>query len=382
MIGFDKLCFKGGGVLGFAHVGVIQALTELGLMKNITHVAGTSAGAIIGLGVALGKTYEQMHELLQNTDFKAMTYDCGPIRELFNLVEHHGLHEADAYTQWFGELIEGVVDDYGPDMTFGQWHDYIQANPDKGYCDLYVEACDINTGFNQVFSHKDTPDIPMRVAVRASMAVELFFTPQIINGDEYNDGGTQANDPISIFNKDGEPDPSALSLFLTSKEVIDYVESGVSFPRKEIHGLFGAIEAQVAALFNEQTWQMMQGVHTKQTVLIDSLGIEILDFDISEAQKQALVASGYTATIDFMKQYHPELIPDAFTFNESMENLSLHDESAPGASHAGSSAPASSWGDWNPLSWMWGSTTAKAAQETGVAADAGRTSPKPGASPS
>jgi NTE family protein len=57
-IGFT---FSGGGVRGMAHIGVIKALTERGWRAD--YVAGTSAGSLIGAGLAAGMDWQALAEM-------------------------------------------------------------------------------------------------------------------------------------------------------------------------------------------------------------------------------------------------------------------------------------------------------------------------------
>jgi NTE family protein len=52
------LALSGGSVRGLAHIGVIKALAQLGIRPAI--VAGTSAGSIIGAGVAAGLEWQEI----------------------------------------------------------------------------------------------------------------------------------------------------------------------------------------------------------------------------------------------------------------------------------------------------------------------------------
>lgn len=57
------LCLGGGGSRGYAHIGVIQALTEAGI--KIDAVNGTSIGAVIGGMYALYRDVDKMNELVR-----------------------------------------------------------------------------------------------------------------------------------------------------------------------------------------------------------------------------------------------------------------------------------------------------------------------------
>lgn len=57
-----SLALGGGAARGLAHIGVIRRLEELGMRP--TAISGTSIGAIIGTLFALGKTSQEMEEMI------------------------------------------------------------------------------------------------------------------------------------------------------------------------------------------------------------------------------------------------------------------------------------------------------------------------------
>jgi len=59
------LALGGGGARGWAHIGVARGLDRLGLRP--TRIVGTSMGAIIGAGMAAGRTPAQMEEAARRT---------------------------------------------------------------------------------------------------------------------------------------------------------------------------------------------------------------------------------------------------------------------------------------------------------------------------
>ncbi|MEN8224772.1 MAG: patatin-like phospholipase family protein, partial [Bacteroidota bacterium] len=59
-----NLVFEGAGIRGIAYAGVIQALEEHGMAKNIEKVGGTSAGAISSLLFVLGYSSNEMDSII------------------------------------------------------------------------------------------------------------------------------------------------------------------------------------------------------------------------------------------------------------------------------------------------------------------------------
>jgi NTE family protein len=55
------LALSGGSVRGLAHIGVIKALTELGIRPTV--IAGTSAGSLIGAGLAAGLDWRELERM-------------------------------------------------------------------------------------------------------------------------------------------------------------------------------------------------------------------------------------------------------------------------------------------------------------------------------
>jgi NTE family protein len=58
------LALSGGSVRGLAHIGVIKALAELGIRPAV--IAGTSAGSIVGAGVAAGLEWHEIASIARS----------------------------------------------------------------------------------------------------------------------------------------------------------------------------------------------------------------------------------------------------------------------------------------------------------------------------
>lgn len=57
------LALSGGSVRGIAHIGVIKALTEFGIEPSV--VVGTSAGSLIGAGIAAGMSWQELKQMAE-----------------------------------------------------------------------------------------------------------------------------------------------------------------------------------------------------------------------------------------------------------------------------------------------------------------------------
>ena len=69
---FRNLVFEGGGIKGLAYGGALQVLEEQRILPQIERVAGTSAGAITAMLVALRYPPSEIRKLLFDLDFKQL----------------------------------------------------------------------------------------------------------------------------------------------------------------------------------------------------------------------------------------------------------------------------------------------------------------------
>lgn len=71
----ENLAFAGGGAKGLSYGGVLEVLEAEGAMANIKRVSGTSAGAIIGMTVAVGLTAAEVKDVIRNKQFTHFLYE-------------------------------------------------------------------------------------------------------------------------------------------------------------------------------------------------------------------------------------------------------------------------------------------------------------------
>ena len=93
------ICLSGGGALGFAHLGVLQALEDHGIFPQ--QIVGSSMGAIIGTLYAANYTPSQMLQMIKNQKFykitKLMTFRPSFLKS--------GLSNHNMLTEFLLELI-------------------------------------------------------------------------------------------------------------------------------------------------------------------------------------------------------------------------------------------------------------------------------------
>lgn len=279
MRNYKNLALQGGGVWGTSYAGAFEELDRQGVLSGIRRVAGSSAGSLAGLLLALRYSSAEISQVILGLDY-AKFLEQGKLQ---HIVQRYGYYTGDYAIELFhGWLQEKLGTEQA---TFAD----LRAN---GGLDLHVYATNLNTRQVFEFCYDKTPQAPIAMAVRASMAVPLFFTAVEIEGQIFVDGGTVFDYPLAGFGKD-EIDQTLGLAFAESSVVATEEEGdqdfGFSQPLQYIYRLVNVlqrIQSPVFALHDELQ---------NNTILIDTGGVNSLDFKLSQEQRQRLVESGRQA---------------------------------------------------------------------------------------
>jgi len=206
---YKNLVMEGGGVRGLAYPGALQVLEQKGILQNIDNVAGSSAGSIAGLLVALNYNSHEIDSVLQNLqigEFNDGKFFFGKIERIR---DDYGMYKGEKFETWLSNLIEYKTGN--ADLTFSELHQMHQS--DKKFKDFYCTGTNITEQRLEVFSWKTRPDMKLRTAVHISSCIPFYFVPVAIDSlgnevltrdstshyDLFVDGGMLCNYPINIF---------------------------------------------------------------------------------------------------------------------------------------------------------------------------------------
>lgn len=331
---FRNLIFEGGGVKGIAYVGSMEVLESKGILKNITRVGGTSAGAINALLFGLNYSTTETKKILSGLDFKKFLDDSwGIIRDVNRLVEDFGWYKGDYFRKWVANRIKKKTG--SGESTF---RDLQEQKKKKGFRDIYMIGVNLSTRFAEVFSHEHTPRMPLADAVRISMSIPLFFAAKkSIRGDVYVDGGLLDNYPVKLFDRkkylDGsvfgvhciEPhyykehnrklrkagkkinpyvyNKETLGFRLDSAKEIAVFRDQAEPPHLKIDNLFSYAWGLVSTILESQASLHLHSDDWQRTVYIDTLGVKTTEFDLDDKKKNALTRSGRDHTRKYFTWY-------------------------------------------------------------------------------
>jgi NTE family protein len=169
-----SLVLGGGGLKGLAHIGVLRALEERGMVPDA--VVGCSIGALIGAAWATGMPLEEMEDralaLRRKDVFRVAHLDMATKRMLSPAV-----YRRDPLEQLLASLVG--------DRTFDDL-------PRR----LVVNTVDLNTGQQMLWGLPGLTGVRVADAVFASCALPGILAPRPIDGHWCVDGAVVENLPV------------------------------------------------------------------------------------------------------------------------------------------------------------------------------------------
>lgn len=286
-----NLVFECGGMKCIAYAGALQALHDRGLLGSIRGVAGSSAGALMAMLLALRYTPQQIRRALLDTDFSTFHGRLEPL----HIASRYGLSRGDGFYQWIVERL--LQAGYTEDLRFSQL-------ADSALLDLRVYATDLTEKTVREFSAAATPDVPVGQAVRASMTIPLMFDawqfPGGVPDDHYYvDGGVVLGYPIHAFDADSPP-ADTLGFHLNHHN-----DAGKN---ENISNVFGFIGHLFESLMQSQRINLNQSPAVlERTVIIDDFGIAATDFSLNHEQLKTLFDSGYESARGYLDRLSASL---------------------------------------------------------------------------
>lgn len=181
------LVVGGGGIKGLCALGAITRLNELKILRQPEILCGTSCGAMICILLLIGYSSVDICDLLVELDF-TMLFKID-IEDIFDS-PHVGLGTNDKFIVILKKLMKNKG--INPNITFKELYKLIPRQ-------LIVTGTCINDMTLHYFSAKNTPNMPVSLAVQISMTVPVMFKPIHYDGKLWIDGGCLNNYPIEPF---------------------------------------------------------------------------------------------------------------------------------------------------------------------------------------
>lgn len=357
------LVFEGGGVKGLAYSGAFQTLKQKnGLLDNVKWVAGSSAGAMTALMVALNYSPEEIEQELTEVDFSKFTDSqsnrlsaiFGYITKLKNISSlHQGMHDGKELYNWVKKIVKNKLNNEL--ATFSDLQE--KMNQSLDYKDLFIIVTNADKNKTEIFSYETTPRLQLADAVLVSMSIPGYFWTRYLDEDEmqridweptkekinkkthrlipYVDGSVLNNYPVEIFcdrkywlpeyyglAKTHSYNPSIIGFRVDSKTEVDFLleehnkilKEDTSFPVQE--GPMQYIEDKVSSLLQFFTSDLNKiEQFSRVTIGIKDCDVKTTDFKLTGEKKSELKEEGKKAAQDFYSKFLKENIYKKLVYN-------------------------------------------------------------------
>jgi predicted acylesterase/phospholipase RssA len=204
------LVIPGGGTTGMIAYGALKETHESGVwnIENIESIYGTSAGAIVGVILALKYDWKTLDEYLIKRPWQNIcNFNMYAIIESF---QKRGIFNIDIIKGIFSPLF--LAKDIEIDVTLEEFYKITKI-------ELHFYTSDLNAFKLVDISHKTHPDWNVIEAIYASACLPIFFAPFEKDGKYYADGGIFLNYPLSPCIKCGNKPEEILAIWKRNIEV-------------------------------------------------------------------------------------------------------------------------------------------------------------------
>jgi len=269
-------CFwilAGGGVRGTAYIGAIKALEEMNI--KMSGLAGSSVGAVIASLIAVGYTHSEIKDLLYDVNYQSFKDLYIPMGKDF------GFFKGDEVYCWLKNKIEKKFygqerNEHSPPVTF--------KDLDK---ELVIIATDISYTEFKEYNKVKTPDVEVAHAVRSSVSLPGFFKPVWENDRCLVDGDVINNFPLWKIESD--------IISNTNAKVLELRLESTEKPR-EINNFFDYFNAIIDFNYTNASEMLKREFGDNdqfEIIRIDTGKVKIIDFGVSNKEKEKLVEDGY-----------------------------------------------------------------------------------------
>ncbi|AFM17879.1 putative esterase of the alpha-beta hydrolase superfamily [Mycolicibacterium chubuense NBB4] len=315
------LVLSGGGVKGIALAGAVSALVSKGYVPQ--RVSGTSAGALVGAVLAAAThrgdlSSALLEDLAMSIDYSGFL-DPGPVERIpvlgpaWGVLSGDGIYRGDALRRW----VAAQLADYGVETFADLAIDDPQLPPEQRYR-LVVTVADVTLGqlvrlpwdYERVYG-LNPDEQSVADAVRASTAIPFFFRPATLassagRASTLVDGGLLSNFPIDSLDRiDGKP-PRWPTFGVTLLPNLPADNEQVIPALRPLHLLGGPtlLEQVVTTILvgRDQAYLNQPWVGAR-TIRIDTSEVGVLDFDLSQPEKETLYGDGLRAGEAFLSTW-------------------------------------------------------------------------------
>lgn len=304
------LVLSGGGAKGFAHIGALKAIDEVGI--RVDYIGGTSMGAVIGSLYASGYSANAIEKIVSDMEFSHLMQNeiSRKSKPYFQKENDHKYIIRLSMEDNKIQLPSGLTDGQKVLNYLSQYTQHVNNVSDFNNLPIpfLCIATDLENGKQVLLSNGYLPD-----AVRASASFPTLLKPVEIDGKMLVDGGIVNNFPID----------EVLALGADTIIGVD-VGDGKLLKKEDIHSVIDVLNQVVSYQMLDDA-DLAKKDKTSVYIRPDISPYSVISFD----KYEEIVQLGYETTlkqIDTLKKIadeqiapkiisEPSLVPEDFVIN-------------------------------------------------------------------
>lgn len=270
--------FGGGAIRGFAYVGAIKALEELGV--NITTYAGSSVGAIFAGLLAVGYNAEELKDIFMQVNYELF-------KDIhFGFGKDFALSKGEIFLDWVRDNIEKKV--YGDKYQKGE-------NPPVTFADIENDLVIITTDLKNFrckeFSKKMTPDYEVAKAIRISSSMPGLMKPVEMDNSLLVDGDLQKSWPLWKLSKNLCPENSRVLEFRLEGDYEGKGYTAINF--------MNTVYSCVTSLATDFIIKTYNDKDKFDYIKLNTGSVVVVDFALTNDKREQLMQIGYSTTLNY-----------------------------------------------------------------------------------
>lgn len=271
--------FGGGAVRGFAYIGAIKTMHDLDI--DVDTLAGSSVGSLIAALLAVGYSALELKDLLFKVNFELFK----DIR--LNQSKEFAISKGNVFTDWVRDIIAKKV--YGDKYKKGKNKPVLFKDLQKN---LVVLTTDLNKFCSFEFSNMETPDFEVAEAVRISCSMPGLMTPVEYDGKKLVDGDLLKGIPLWKLSKNLSNTQNRILEFRLEGDTVDKENNTFEF----LNSIYSCMTCASTDFIIDVFGQNDKYDYVK----ITTGDIIVVDFNMSDNMKNALIQKGYNDSIKYL----------------------------------------------------------------------------------
>lgn len=289
--------FSGGGVKGLAFAGALAAAQQAGY-DEWAHLAGTSAGAITAMALAVGYDAAALQKLFSfdfaRLDDRGGPFGLGAVENYF----HHGLTRGKALTDWIEQLLRDAP---APATRFGELAGRLKVvGSDLVHARMVVFPDDVGKYLDGDDHPYEPDEFPIATAVRISAGFPGFFPPIALRDAASGsdgalvDGGVTSGFPVFLFDRRKPKRPTWAFRLFGGSPPERQPSHPISGPLWPLAMLGDVIDTAINARDDFELQYFGNRV-----IAIPTGNVSTLNFELTQAERQELYEAGFEAAKAF-----------------------------------------------------------------------------------